>query len=325
MGTIQKRGATYRALVRKKGHPAISKTFPKKALAQKWIAQTESDIAAGEWREDRQTFGLITDRYLIEIGAIRKFGRSKVALLHRLKAELGHLELREMTTQTLAQWATSRAAAPATVMQDMIYIGVVLQTAEAMWGAQPKIDDYKQAMLALKRLGVIAESQERDRRVSDKEVGRILEHASTIFPIEDLIWFSIHTAMRLGEVTRIRWSDLSEDGRTVIIRQRKHPKQKRDQRVPLLPEAVEIIERQPRIADEIFPFDGRSVSTAFQRARDAAGLEDIRWHDLRHEGVSRLFERGLDTMSVAVFSGHRDINMLRRYTHLSPEKILDSL
>lgn len=325
MGSIQKRGDTYRALVRKKGHPTISKTFPKKSLAQRWITKVEHDIAAGEWREDQQTFGNMVRRYITEIGAIRKFGRGKVAVLKRLEADLGHFELREMTTQALTQWATSRTAGPSTVMQDMIYIGVVLQTSEAMWGAQPKIDDYKQAMVALKRLGVIAESQERDRRVSDKEVALILEHTNTVFPMDDLIWFSVHTAMRLGEVTRIRWSDLSEDGRTVIIRQRKHPKQKRDQRVPLLPEAVEIIKRQPRTADEIFPYNGRSIGHAFQRARDAAGLADIRWHDLRHEGVSRLFERGLDTMRVAVFSGHRDMNQLRRYTHLSPEQILDSL
>ena len=325
MATIQKRGDTYRVLIRKKGHKTVTRTFPKKFLAQQFAQHVESEMATASWREDSQCFGAMVDRYIKEIGPVREIGRSKMAVLLRLKEELGDVPLKDLTTQRLNSYAVSRDVSGATRMQDMIFIGVVLQTADSMWGAQPKLDEYKRSMVALKKLGVITESRERDRRVSDKEIETIIAHARTTFPFADLVWFSIHTSMRLGEVTRIRWNDLSEDGRTVIIRSRKHPTHKRDQRVPLLPEAVEIIQRQPKQSELIFPYKGDTVSTAFQRARDAAGLEDVRWHDLRHEAVSRLFERGLDMMTVAVFSGHRDINMLRRYTHLNAEKILDKL
>ena len=325
MGVIQKRNDKYRVLIRKAGHKAVSKTFTKKSIAQRWMTQTESAMEAGEFREDEQNFGLLINRYLHDIGRIKPIGRTKRHILVRLQDELGDLSLRDLTAETLNAFAVERGAAPATVMQDMIYIGVVLKTAESMWGARPKIDEYNKAMRTLKNLGVVAESNERDRRVSDSEIERILANTISTFPMEDLIWFAVHSAMRGGEVHKIRWEDLSEDGRTVIIRERKHPRVKRDQRVPLVPEAVEIIQRQPRVAAEIFPFDQRSVSAAFRRAAKRAGVKDVRWHDLRHEGVSRLFERGLDMMAVAVFSGHRDINMLRRYTHLSPEKILDSL
>lgn len=325
MGTIQKRGDTYRVIIRKKGHKTVTRTFPKKALAQQFAQYVESEMASSKWREDSQCFGPIIDRYIKEINPVRPIGRSKMAVLLRLKEELGDVPLKELTTQRLNSYAVHRNAAGPTIMADMIYIGVVLQTADSMWGAQPKLDEYKRSMVALKKLGVISESRERDRRVSDKEIETILAHARTNFPLRDLVWFSVFTAMRLGEVMRLRWADLSEDGRTIIIRERKHPRQKRDQRVPLLPESVEIMQRQPRTSEFIFPYDKQSVSTAFQRARDAAGIEDVRWHDLRHEGVSRLFERGLDMMTVAVFSGHRDINMLRRYTHLNAEKILDAL
>ena len=96
MGSIQKRGDTYRALVRRRP-PNHQQDLPKKSLAQRWITKVEHDIAAGEWREDQQTFGNMVRRYLTEIGAIRKFGRGKVAVLKRLEADLGHFELREMT------------------------------------------------------------------------------------------------------------------------------------------------------------------------------------------------------------------------------------
>lgn len=325
MGTIQKRGDTYRVLIRKKDLPPISKTFPKKAIAQRWMIETEAKIASGQYKHDDARFGDLIRRYLIEIGRIKPFGRSKRKLLEKLESTIGDVKLNQMSTQMLTNYAVERTAGPATVMQDMIYIGVVLQTAESLWGAQPHLDEYKKAMHALKKLGVISEAKERDRRVSDEEVDIILAHMQSTLPMYDLVWFSIYTAMRNGEVFRIRWDDLRNDGRTVVIRERKHPTHKRDQEVPLLPEAKAIIERQPKIDDRIFPYKGRSVSHAWQKARNAAGLRDIRWHDLRHEGVSRLFERGLDMMTVAVFSGHRDINMLRRYTHLNAVQILDSL
>lgn len=96
----------------------------------------------------------------------------------------------------------------------------------------------------------------------------------------------------------------------------------------MLPEAVEIIKKQISVSGEekfIFPYDGDSVSNAFRKAREKAGVGEIRWHDLRHEGCSRLFERGLDAMTVSLFSGHKDLNMLKRYTHLTPKKVLAML
>jgi integrase len=129
--------------------------------------------------------------------------------------------------------------------------------------------------------------------------------------------------MRRGEVLGMTWDELGDDGRTVGL-WRKHPEGKRYARVPLLKEAAEIIQRQPKTAAKIFPYKGETVSAAFQRSRNRIGL-DVRWHDLRHEGCSRLFERGLDAMTVALFSGHRDINMLRRYTHLDASQVVAAI
>lgn len=322
MGVIQKRGESYRVLIRKAGMPAISKTFPKKALAQAWMTETEANIAKGNYREDQMNFGRCVDKYIDEYGP---FGDTKQGVLRLVQRNLGHHSLKDLKSSTLISYANVRAktAQASTVQQDMIYVGVVLKAAEAAWDCKPKIDEYEKAMHFLKSKQVIAESNERERRVTDSEIDLILQHADTRLPLADLIRFSVLTAMRRGEVLSMTWDELGDEGRSIGL-WRKHPEGKRYSRVPLLQEAADIIQRQPRTDARIFPYNPETVSAAFQRSRNRIGL-DVRWHDLRHEGCSRLFELGLDAMTVALFSGHRDINMLRRYTHLNATQVLERL
>ena len=94
---------------------------------------------------------------------------------------------------------------------------------------------------------------------------------------------------------------------------------------PLPPEAVEIIESMPRVAPEIFPYSTDAISAGFTRACQQLEINDLRFHDLRHEGVSRLFELGKTIPQVAAVSGHRSWSSLQRYTHLrqSGDKYVD--
>lgn len=347
MGVIEKRtttnGVSYRVKIRQSGNKTISKTFTKKANAHQWMTKTESDIERDVYREDEQLFGDIVRRYIVDVGKVKPFGRSKAYSLDFLRKELGHYRLKDLTVDVLYSWALERGdgIAPATVMMDMSYIGTVLKAAASRWKAKPKIADYDTVMEILKDDEVIAPSDERDRRISDKEFLKIFEHASTSLPLVDWTIFSLATAMRLGEVSELRWADLSSDGQSIIIRQRKHPKKKRDQTVPLLPAAQAIISNQQpedsdrrvligkgkkrrwvKASDLIFPDNPKSITAAFRRARVSAGIYDVRYHDIRHEAISRLFDMGLDSMLVAVFSGHRDINMLKRYTHPDAASIL---
>tara|TARA_A200000159_G_scaffold133039_1_gene130949 strand:+ start:12921 stop:13907 length:987 start_codon:yes stop_codon:yes gene_type:complete len=325
MAMIEKRGDKYRVLIRKKDMKPISKTFHKKQDAKNWMIDTESDIQSGRYTQDDSNFGGLIRRYVNEIGRIKPIGRSKGATLEALWRSLGRFKLDELDSPTLTNYAVERGVKPSTVMQDFIYIGVVLDTAESMWEAQPRMDEYKKAMKVLKKLGVIAESEHRDRRVSDEEMRIIAETSNDFFPMADLMRFAVLTAMRRGEQFGLLWKDIGDKGRSILVRQRKHPKKKRDERVPLLPEAYEIISRQPRVSEKIFPQNGKSVSHTFWKARLKAGIEDVRWHDLRHEGCTRLFELGFDMSAVSLFSGHKDMNMLKRYTHRSAVQVLDSL
>ena len=137
--------------------------------------------------------------------------------------------------------------------------------------------------------------------------------------------------MRLDEITRIEWADLDEVKRVIVVRDRKDPRQKsgNDQRVPLLSltgyDAMLLIREQALVTGRkgrIFPYNGPSIGTAFRRACKDLAIRDLHFHDLRHEGTSRLFEAGLTLPEVALVTGHKDWKMLKRYLNLKPEEVV---
>ena len=195
--------------------------------------------------------------------------------------------------------------------------------ARSVWRVNIPGDPVGDAREALKLFGYKTKSTERDRRPTDDELARLCavfdaKGAKQVIPMSDIIMFAVHTAMRASEITRITGEDFNEEAKTVIIRDRKDPLQKEgnDQTVPVLPKALEIILRQPRGKGPIFPYNSRTFSSIFPRACAKLGVVDLRFHDVRHEGTSRLFEMNYDIPSVAVFTGHRDWNQLRRYTQI---------
>ena len=146
----------------------------------------------------------------------------------------------------------------------------------------------------------------------------------------DIVMVAIATAMRCEEITRVAWRDCDLERRLLTIRDRKHPREKRgnDSTIPLLSaremgfDAAGIIARQPRRAGRIFPVKAATISTAFTRACAECGIEDLNFHDLRHEATSRLFEAGYRIEQVALVTGHKDWRQLRRYVQLRPEDLL---
>jgi integrase len=142
-------------------------------------------------------------------------------------------------------------------------------------------------------------------------------------PMREIVWFAIHSARREAEICRLEWTDNETDGRTGLVRDAKHPtaKEGNHRRFKYTPEAWAIVERQPRASEYIFPYEPRSVGAAFTRACRVLGIEDLLFHDLRHESTSRLFERGYQIHEVAQFTLHDSWNELKRYANLRPEKL----
>jgi integrase len=128
----------------------------------------------------------------------------------------------------------------------------------------------------------------------------------------------VETGMRRGELLSVRWTDVDLRQHTMRVLKTKngHPRT-----IPLTPLAAETLRLLQRTDEQVFPVSPGAVRLAWERLRRRAGLQDLRLHDLRHEAVSRFFEYGLSVPEVALISGHRDLRMLDRYTHLRPERI----
>src|SRR5262249_24106595 len=157
-----------------------------------------------------------------------------------------------------------------------------------------------------------AKSEERDRRPTDDELKRILGHLDTaprmLIPMGRIARFAIATAMRSSEIHRIAWSDVDSRYKTVLVRDRKDPRKKKgnNQVVPLVGftgfDAWALLEEQrewTRIKERCFSYNHKSAETAFRRCVQELGIEDLHFHDLRHDAISRLFEAGLHVEQVA--------------------------
>jgi integrase len=337
MATFLKRGDTWRAQIRRKGYKAVTATFPTKAQAQAWARKIEAEMDARRFMDTRGlaniTLKELIDWYSEEIGSAHPFGKNKKAVLRIWVRDHGEVSLDKLTADYLTTYVRNRRKAGVsgvTISIDLTYLGGVLKTAKDLQKLPLNLDVIKAARANMAHLKISAKSTERSRRPTTKEIDDLCDYLDkhSTLPMRDIIHFAVESAMRVEEITLLRWIDLNERDRTIIIRNRKHPRQKQgnDQEVPLLGKTYEIIQRQPRPVDltlesKIFPVKVRTITTIFPRAKNSLGIVDLHFHDLRHEGVSRLFEQGYQIHEVALISGHRDWKMLARYTQIKAKDL----
>lgn len=337
MPTYRQRGGRWQVQVRLAGRAPRSATFDTKAEARDWARSIEAEVVTGRSASTESIDGLIR-RYIEEVGRLKPFGRTKLASLAKLRADLGRRRLSRLSTQDIVEYAGARrteGAGPVTIALELSYLGTVLKTARALWRLQVPVAVVNEARDGLAMVGLVGRSTERTRRPTQAEVDALCSHwranPRQTIPMADIVEFAIAAGLRREEICRIRWADLDVERRTVWVRDRKHPREKKgnDERVPLLDatgyDALAIIQRQRRRGERIFPYRPESISMAFQRAIAELGIPDLHFHDLRHEAVSRLFEAGLPIEHVALVSGHRDWRSLKRYTTLQPETVIARL
>lgn len=180
-------------------------------------------------------------------------------------------------------------------------------------------------MRTLRRLKIVGKANKRDRRPKLEELIDLMEEAfarsarSNAAPLLKIIAFAIASSRRLSEIMRIRWDDLNYADKKVLVRDMKHPGQKKgnDVWVLLSDEALQIIMSMPKVDNRIFPNESDSLSTAFTRLVELfENIEDLHFHDLRHEAISRAFELGWSAAKVRMMSGHRSWSSLEIYTNL---------
>jgi integrase len=326
MATIRRRGARWHVQVRRSGGHQATRSFLRRSDADRWARETEA--AADRWAFGfdpaalkQFTLADLLDRYRNEITPLKRGQRRELQLLRAFGADsLALRKVGEVTASLIATYRDARLqqVAPATVRRELALLAHVFEVARKDWGlplAGNPVRGIRQPAAGASRI----------RRVASDELHRLLGslRADNNPLLGPAILFAIETGLRRGELLSARWEDI--DGAMLQVPETKngHPRV-----IALSPVALQVLDelrsslREPQ---RIFPMSANALRLAWERLKRRAGIEDLRFHDLRHEAISRLFEKGLNVPEVAVMSGHRDPRMLFRYTHPRPEDIARKL
>ena len=200
-----------------------------------------------------------------------------------------------------------------TVHADLMLFRKVFKTAIGQWG-------YGLLSNPVEQIQLPPPHKSRQRRLVSDEKERFLTAALSqrnIY-IASIIELAIERGMRRSEILKLRWCDVDlENGFTSLC----DTKNGEDRRVPLTRKCIEVLKTVLQTDEKVFPISATYLRLAWNRARKKTDVTDLRFHDLRHETVSRFFEMGMSVPEVALISGHKDVRQLFRYTHLNPSNV----
>jgi integrase len=327
MGSIQTRKQkdgtpSYRAQVRIRGEVPHTKTFARKTDAKDWIRRIEEGIKNGEApnpEAGKTTLAEALGRYLREITPRKKGAdRERNRILAWQRDPLSRKFLTALRGKDLAEYRDARreqGAAESTIRSELALVSHVYTIARKDWGMVGLKNPLKDMTLP-------GSSRERNRRLEAGEEERLQAALAGTPYVAEIAAVAIESGMRQGELLGLTWADLDSEKRIARLRDTKSGEARE---VPLSRAAMHLIKSLPRPLDpgsRVFQISQNALIKSFRKACTAAGIADLRFHDLRHEAISRLFERGLNVAEVAAISGHRTWSQLRRYTKLRAEDLV---
>ena len=333
MATIINRDGRFYVRVRKANFKPENRTFDTRTAAKQWALQTEAAMANGSWVSDREAritnLDSLFRRYIGEVHSVKPFGKSKLATVKSTARRVGHVRLSDLTPDFVLSYSKQRASevSPSTLNQELTYFAQAVDVARTLWNAPLNDNPVRAALSVMSQLDMVQGSKKRTRRPTDHELQTIIDLAGNSW-IVSMIEIAVETGLRQSEIHALEWSDVDFDNNTLLIRDRKDPKKKtgNDHVIPLLPATREALLREiwstkqgGRVFKDVLL--AASVSDKFAKLTKKAGIQNLRFHDLRHEAISRMFERGMSIEQVAAISGHKTWTSLRRYTQLSPQSL----
>ena len=327
MANIRRRQGRWQAQVRRKGYSQVTKTFTSKEAAKRWIKAVETDMERGEFKPRLDmTVGQLIKRYQTDIIPKQKAHQSALVRCRRLRRMLGKINLSDLSPAHLASYRDERLKSikPNTLKRELSILSSAINTAIIDWGIPIPSNP-----VAMTRIPKYDDS--RDRRLKNGEEEKLLAIAKPAY--QRAIIIAVETAVRRGELLNIRKSHINFDNQTLHI-----PQTKTDtpRTIPLSTRAIKALKDQIKsISDvnvvqmdrdpKLFRMSAPMFRHEIHKYRVKLDMEDWRFHDLRHEATSRLFEHGFNVMEVALVTGHQDLRMLKRYTHLRAEDLVERL
>ena len=323
MATFRKRNKKWQAIVRHKDIGTTTRSFISKTNALRWVKEQEERLETGVYgrlEPSRVTLGDLLKRYSQEITPAKRGAETEQRRLQRLiRDSLSLLTVDQLNSPVIAGFRDHRLQDGTKACQyDLVLIRHCLNIAINEWGL----------MLAsnpVDRVKMPPSSPARQRRLEVGEFERLKAvSGGTRNPhIWPIIVFAIETGMRRSEILGLTWDNIDLERRIAFLPITKNGSSRE---VPLSARAFEVLrQQQSKKIDHPFPVKANAFRLAWDRLRARAGLVDFKFHDLRHEALSRFFEMGLSIPEVALISGHRDVKMLMRYTHLRAEDLVKKI
>lgn len=326
MATIRKRGHRYHVQIRRSGHPPLTRSFTAKSDAERWARDQETKIDRGENPDNPAslrsiTFGDLLRRYRKDVTPRKRGAASEFYRIdHLLNSKLSGLLLAHLNAARIAEHRDERLAQVKadTVRRELTIIRHVIEVARREWAIPMPSNPVAQ-------IDKPPQSPPRERRLAPHELDLLLQGctASRNPLLQPVMLFAIETGMRRGEILSMRWASLNDELSALHI---PDTKTGTPRTIPLSSRARAILETLPKHDDDlVFPLSANALRLAWTRLRIRTGLPDLRFHDLRHEAISRFFEMGLSVPEVALISGHKDPRMLFRYTHMRAKDVAAKL
>lgn len=327
------------AQITRRGHmQPESRTFDNRKKAEAWAKKREkeidTDIAAGRKVQRRGvkkvTLGDAIDRYITE--SMREIGKTKAQVLRTIREEydIADMPCDQIESHNIVAFVKDLHKRPgltssATALNYLSHLSAVFATARPLWNYPLDAQAMKDAQKVCVTMGFTSKSEGRDRRPSLEELNQLMtyfERATAAnprtMPMHKVLAFAIFSTRRQAEICRITWDDYEPQHQRILVRKMKNPGEKGgvDTWVELPDPCCAIIEAMPQKKAEIFPFNSDTVSRRFTEACKFLGIDDLHFHDMRHEGTSRLFEMGRTVPQAASVTGHKSWKSLEGYTHI---------
>lgn len=326
MASFRQRGGKWQARVIRDGFPDQTKTFETKADAEKWARALESEIDRGQFvsvnEAQRNTLRDLIERYLVEVTPTLKGAtEDTIRLKAMMRKPIARWSMANLSAARIAAFRDERLkeVSSGTVIRELAYLSAIINHARREWG----INVSNPVQMVRKP----PSPQARARVLTDEEVARLLQALEPVGRrshwTKPVVQLALATAMRRGELLALRWENVDLVGRAAFLSDTKNGDSRT---VPLSSAAVKVLAELPRhISGEVFPVKAFTLDAAFKRGLRRAGMEGIRFHDLRRTAITRMAEKLPNVIELAAVSGHKSLMVLKRYYRPTAEELARKL
>jgi integrase len=333
MASIHKRNGSYRVRIKRTGKSTLSQTFLTRNEALQWVKETQAKVDLGLYEaapiRSLKTFSQAAICYRDTHSIHKKIVRSETYRLNILIKRWGDLPLEEITKTVILELRDellSSGRSGDTINHYFNTLSKLFQMLNDEWNL-----DIANPIKGIRRMPPSKGRTKRIHGAIEQQLLDSCEHLSLPL-LRSIIQFAIQTGMRRGELMGLTWADIDIPNRKAYLHNTKNGESRQ---VPLTRQAMAVLEALPKDEERVFPMGMDALRSQFGRLKGHAKaqwnsvgvnpINDLRFHDLRHEALSRLSDTGLNVIELSCISGHKTMAMLKRYTHPSHEAILKRL